>query len=64
MNDVPLDDEAILTLLKYMEWDVQFDDLDKEWFVRPIDQNFMGYAAFMTLRSALEYAIDYQEMYK
>lgn len=64
MKEAPLDDDAILTLLKYAGWEVRYEDLDQEWLVRPPDNNFYGFAAFVTLKSALNYMLMYKAYYE
>lgn len=59
-----LDDAAIITLLKYANWEVEYDDLEQEWFVRPADANYVGMAAFHTLQAALEYMMMYRKLYE
>ena len=64
MNEEPLDDDAMRTLLMYAGWEVEYDDLDQEWLVRPPDKEFMGFAAFTSLKAAVEYMLMYKELYE
>lgn len=63
-SEVALDDDAIITLLKCANWEVEYDDLEQEWFVRPGDANYVGMAAFTTLQAALEYMMMYRKLYE
>lgn len=63
-SEEALDDDAIITLLKYADWDVEYDDLDQEWHVRPPDQKYAGFAAFTNLKAALEYMMMYRKLYE
>ena len=64
MEEEPLDDDAMRTLLMYAGWEVEYDDLDQEWLVRPPDKKFMGFAAFTNLKAAVEYMLMYKELYE
>lgn len=58
-----LDDDAIKILFEYADWDVKWDEDDREWMVRPNDNKaYIGYSCHMTLQDALEYMLMYNRL--
>lgn len=63
-SEIALDDEAIKMLFHYAGWECQWEELDREWHIKPPNENYMGYATFMTLSKALDYMLMYKRLYE
>lgn len=61
-SEAVLDDEAIKMLFHYAGWECRWEEEDQEWQIKPPNENYMGYATFMTLSDALEYMLMYNRV--
>lgn len=60
-----LDDDAVLALLAFAEWDVKFDKEEEVWLVKPpatSSNDLRLYVCFMSLRDAGEYFLMRQRL--
>ena len=58
-----LDDDAIKVLFHYAGWECRWEELDREWYIKPPNDRYAGYATFITLRKALDYMLMYNRLY-
>jgi hypothetical protein len=58
-----LDDDAVLALLAFAEWDVKFDHEDVCWLIKPPVGRFTGYVVCGTLQDAADYFLLYKRLY-
>jgi len=58
-----LDDDAILALLRFANWEVTQDPEDLDWYIRPPSETYIGCSAFTNLQDALDYFCLYQRLY-
>lgn len=63
-SEAALDDEAIKMLFHYAGWECRWKELDREWHIKPPNENYIGYATFMALNDALEYMLMYKRLYE